>query len=101
MIDDYSDIISEVTSEINHESFINDIEMVKVSDIGADLEADTWITWVDEKPRKNPEAVYQHPQLWDPDFDPVGSMFHDDHSYADKDAGKNIYDSKENTFRFS
>ena len=35
------------------------------------------------------------PSVWDNDFDPYFSLFHDDHSYADKDARKKFNDLNE------
>ena len=84
---DYVDVASEITIETDHGTYwlnANDTEMIEVTDIGEDFVADQWISWVRDKPRKNTNAIYLYPQLWDPDFDVHSAKFHDDHVYVNK-----------------
>ena len=66
----------------------------EIIDLGEDLAADDWITWINDKPLKNTNAQYLYPH-WDPTWDPYESKIHDDHPYANKDAGVKIHDVKE------
>ena len=86
MTDDFSDVVTKVVTDMSQNIHSKDTEMIEVTGFGEDLTADKWITWVNEKPQKNSNAVYLYPHLWDTDFDPFQSMCHDDHSYADKAA---------------
>lgn len=84
----------------SHNDFSNiaaEVEIItkqEVIDLGEDLTADDWITWIDNTPKKDPNAQYLVSQ-WDPDWDPYQSKFHDDHSYANKDIGKKVHDLKD------
>lgn len=43
---------------------------------------------MNNKPRKYGNAIYVYP--WDPDWDPLGSLDHDDHAYAQMNIGKKL-----------
>ena len=69
---------------IGAEVFTTSTEKVEIIDLGQDLTADNWITWVDSQPKKNVNAQYLDAK-WDSDWNTYESQFHDDHSYANKD----------------
>ena len=67
------------------ESEPNELNTVNV---GEDPTADKWISWVNDKPRKIRNPIYVYP--WDLDWDPLGSLDHDDHPYAQMNIGKKL-----------
>ena len=94
-LDDFSDIGAEVTVETDVEMIeviVPKVALPKVEDVGEDLNADNWILWVKNKPKKNSNATYLYP--FDPDWHTYWSQFHDDHAYSNKSTGEEIYNLK-------
>ena len=79
---------------IGAEVFTTSTEKVEIIDLGQDLTADNWITWVDSQPKKNVNAQYLDAK-WDSDWNAYESQFHDDHSYANKDIGEKLHNLKD------
>jgi hypothetical protein len=108
--DDYLDIGAEVVveteendedieAEVLIETEPNELNAVNV---GEDPTADKWISWVNDKPRKIRNPIYVYP--WDPAWDPLGSLHHDDHAYVQKNIGKQLlaleWENKEQKLQF-
>ena len=94
-LDDFSDVGAEVTLEMIEVTVSKEPSKVTLPEIelvGEDLSADNWILWVKNKPKKNSNATYLYP--FDPDWHTYWSQFHDDHAYANKTTGEEIYNLK-------